>query len=108
MLRRAAAPLSSRVSRSLLAPTRLSACASLVASVPRSGVTSLSKTRDGKPIYCNEHDEHDQSRFAFSKCIAVPKVAAIVGGQRSSRQASTHAGMESNCQADITAFESHR
>ena len=84
LLRRAAAAVP-RVLRQQTALPRTStfACTlSLHRSVCR-GVTSLSKTRDGKPIYCNEHDDDDQSRFTFSKGIAVPKVAAIIGGQHS-------------------------
>jgi arginase len=44
------------------------------------GVASLSRTRDGlHPLYSSEQADQDPSRFIFSRYIAAPKVAAIIG-----------------------------
>jgi len=47
-------------------------------------VTSLSKTREGRPLYSSEEADQDPARFSFSKrFLATPKVAAIVGAPMS-------------------------
>jgi len=89
-MRRAVLPLSRGVlARShgshpttLSLPVLAAASASAAAAPARSSrrlVSSLSRTREGRPLYSSEQADQDPARFTFSRYIAAPKVAAIIG-----------------------------